>query len=132
MNYSPPDFLVYGIFQARILEQFAISSSRGSSLPRDQSRISYFSCIGRWIPYNGPPGKPCLSAINVQYLYQESEHRCHPVVTLLQTCTHQGTAHLFPVQFLWLISGLSLESRKPCLSVTIFLTIFFSFVMNSQ
>ena len=125
MNCSPPDFLVYGIFQARILEKFAISSSRGSSLPRDQSRISYFSCIGRWIPYNWPPGKPCLSAINVQYLYQESEHRCHPVVTLLQTCTHQGTAHLFPVQFLWLISGLSLESRKPCLSVTIFLTIFF-------
>ena len=73
----------------------------------------------------GPPGKPCLSAINVQYLYQESEHRRHPVVTLLQTCTHQGTAHPFPVQFLWLISGLSLESRKPCLSVTIFLTIFF-------
>ena len=67
-----------------------------------------------------PPGKPCLSAINVQYLHQESEHRCHPVVTLMQLCTHQGTAHHFSVQFLWLISGLSLESRKPCLSVTIF------------
>ena len=31
MDYSPPDFSVHGIFQARILEQVAISSSRESS-----------------------------------------------------------------------------------------------------
>ena len=36
---------VHGIFQARILEWFAISSSRGSSQPRDRTRISYVSCI---------------------------------------------------------------------------------------
>ena len=27
-------------------------SSRGSSQPRDQSRVSYVSCIGRWILYH--------------------------------------------------------------------------------
>ena len=35
MDYSPPDFSVHGILQARILEWVAISFSRGSSLPRD-------------------------------------------------------------------------------------------------
>ena len=34
--YAP----VYGILQARILEWFVISSSRGSSRPRDQTQVS--------------------------------------------------------------------------------------------
>ena len=38
--------LVHGIFQARILNLVAISSSRGSSRPRDWTRVS---CIGRLI-----------------------------------------------------------------------------------
>ena len=41
MGYSPPGFSVHGILQARKLEQFAISSFRVSSLPRDQT---LFSC----------------------------------------------------------------------------------------
>ena len=43
--------LVYGIFQARILEWIAISYSSGSSSPRDLSHVSCVSCIGRWILY---------------------------------------------------------------------------------
>ena len=35
MDHSPPGSSVHGIFQARILEWFAISYSRGSSRPRD-------------------------------------------------------------------------------------------------
>ena len=35
MDYSPPDSSAHGIFQAKILEWVAISSSRGSSWPRD-------------------------------------------------------------------------------------------------
>ena len=46
MDCSPPGSSVRGILQARILEWVAISSSRGSSRPRDQTHIS---CIGRWI-----------------------------------------------------------------------------------
>ena len=41
-----PGSSIYGIFQARILEQVAIFSSRGSSRIRDQTHVS---CIGRWI-----------------------------------------------------------------------------------
>ena len=35
MDYSPPDSSVHGIILARILVWFAISSSKGSSRPRD-------------------------------------------------------------------------------------------------
>ena len=44
-----PGSSVHGILQARILEQVAISSSRVSSLPRDQTHVSCISCIGRQI-----------------------------------------------------------------------------------
>ena len=40
MDGSPPDFSVYGILQARILEWVAISFSRGSSPPRNWTRVS--------------------------------------------------------------------------------------------
>ena len=40
---SPPGSSAQGIFQARILEWIAISSSRGSSPPRDRTRISYIA-----------------------------------------------------------------------------------------
>ena len=40
----------HGIVQARILEWVAISYSRASSRPRDQTRISRITCFGRWIP----------------------------------------------------------------------------------
>ena len=37
---SLPGFSVHGIFQARVLEWAAISFSRGSSWPRDQTQVS--------------------------------------------------------------------------------------------
>ena len=40
MDYSPPGSPVHGISQARTLEQIAISFSRGSSWPRDQTWVS--------------------------------------------------------------------------------------------
>ena len=50
MNCSPPGSSVHGILQARILEWVVIPFSRGSSRPRDQTRVS---CIARvkWILY---------------------------------------------------------------------------------
>ena len=39
MDCSPPGSSVHGIFQARILEWVATSSSRGSSWPRDRTLI---------------------------------------------------------------------------------------------
>ena len=49
MDCSPPGSCVHGIPQARILEWVTISSSRGSSWPRDQTCVSCNSCTGRQI-----------------------------------------------------------------------------------
>ena len=40
MDCSSPGSSVRGIFQARILDRVAISFSRGSSRPRDQTHVS--------------------------------------------------------------------------------------------
>ena len=46
-----PGLSVHGILQARIFEWAAMPSSRGSSRPKDWTRVSYVSCIGRWVLY---------------------------------------------------------------------------------
>ena len=62
MDCSPPGSSVHGIFQARVLEWVAISSSRGSSRPRDWTHVSctvggsftakppVFSLLEYWFP----------------------------------------------------------------------------------
>ena len=52
MNYSLPCSSVHGILQARTLEWVAMPSSRGSSQPRDQTHVSFISCIGRQVLYH--------------------------------------------------------------------------------
>ena len=49
---APPGSSLHGILQARVLEWAAISSSRGSSHPRDQMHVSCISCLGRQILYH--------------------------------------------------------------------------------
>ena len=43
---------VHGILQVRILDWVAMPSSRGSSRPRGQIRISFVSWPGRWVLYH--------------------------------------------------------------------------------
>ena len=52
MDCSPPDSPGPRILQARILEWVVISFSRGSTQPRDRTRISCISCSGRQILYH--------------------------------------------------------------------------------
>ena len=52
MDYSPLGSSVHGILWGRILEWVAVPSSLGSSQPRDQTCLSYISCIGRQILYH--------------------------------------------------------------------------------
>ena len=51
MDCSLPGSSVQGILQARMLEWVAMPSSRVSSQSRDQTQVSYISCIGRWVLY---------------------------------------------------------------------------------
>ena len=52
---SPPGSSIHGFLQARTLEWAAISSSRGSSRPRDGSHVS---CLAGRFFTTEPPGKP--------------------------------------------------------------------------
>ena len=72
VDYSPRSSSVPGILQARILEWIAVPSSRGSSPPRDQTCVSYVSCISSWFfttcatreaPIQLKPHTKCNSAI---------------------------------------------------------------------
>ena len=57
MDYNLPGFSVHGIFQARILEWVAISSSRRSSWPRHQTWVS---CIAGGFFTIESPEKPMI------------------------------------------------------------------------
>ena len=58
VDRSPPGFSVQAVFQARILKWVAISFSRGSFQPKDQTCVFDISCIGRQIFFTTvPPGK---------------------------------------------------------------------------
>ena len=59
MDGGWPGISVHGILQARILDWVAISSSRGSSWPRDQTWVSH---IGRQILYHCSPWEALLSS----------------------------------------------------------------------
>ena len=87
LDCSPPGSSIHGIFQARILEWVAISFSRGSSWPRDQTWVS------------------CVSCINWQILL--------PLLLLLLSCFSCVRLYATP----WTVAcqaPLSIGSRVPC------------------
>ena len=53
--FATPWIVAHGIFQARVLEWVAISFSRGSSWPRDQTQVSHIA--GRGFTFE-PWGNP--------------------------------------------------------------------------
>ena len=63
MDRSPPASSAHGIFQARVLEWFAISFSKGSSWPRYRTRVScdaggFFTVWATREAHRGKPIKP--------------------------------------------------------------------------
>ena len=112
MDCSPSGSSVHGILQARILEWVAISSSRGSCRPRDQTLVS---CRLHWqvgsLP-PAPPGKPVLNYNTLKnifffnwliilgyvlnfifwiYIWRQSEHwAICPKMFLIDTHIHVG------------------------------------------
>ena len=57
VDWSPPGSSVHGILQARILEWVAMTSSRGSFWPRDQTCISFVYLLHWQEGSLAPPGK---------------------------------------------------------------------------
>ena len=69
MDCSPPASSVHVISHTRIPEWVALSFSRGFSPPRDQTLISYVSCIGRWVLHlSCHLGSPEMEETRVQSL----------------------------------------------------------------
>ena len=81
MDCSPPGSCVHGVLQARILEWVAISSSRGSSWPRDQTHIS---CIGRMVLYCWATREAHIYLYKYVYFLRPSALYC------LASCTMSG------------------------------------------
>ena len=61
MNCSPSSPSVHGFLQAKILEWIVILFSKGSSWPRDQTRVSRLQAVS--LPF-APPGKPINTYIS--------------------------------------------------------------------
>ena len=86
MDSNTPGSSVHGIFQARILEWFAISYSTGSSWPRNNTQVSWVSCIGRQILYHWETWEACfemffLIEVSVQFslVTQSCPTLCDPM-----------------------------------------------------
>ena len=83
MDYNLPGSSVHGILQARILEWVAISSSRGSSWPRDRTWVS---CIAGGFPTAEPLRKVSLlkreGKENVHMLMKSSSSKWRLVLNI--------------------------------------------------
>ena len=80
LDCSPQGFSVHGISQARILEWTDISSSKGSSWPRDRTRVS---CISRqilfhWLTAAAAAGKSLQSCPTLRPHRQPTTSFHHP------------------------------------------------------
>ena len=85
---GPRGSSVHGIFQAKILEWVAISYSREFSRPRDQTRVSCVSCLGRQILYHEHQlGSPSLC-------FREKEISVQKVSLACQRLTRGGTVRI--------------------------------------
>ena len=130
MDCSPPGSSVNGILQARILESVAMPSSRGSSQPRDQTRVSHIAggspTLQADLPHCRRISHIALGSPTLQVDPLPSE----PPGNLLLRLTH-SKPFLWPVKYeTWLIQ------RKPalaplfyiyhldCLNIAIFSTSF--------
>ena len=97
MDCSPPGSFVHGIFLARTLESVAISSSRGSSWPRDLTRISCVSCIEQT---DSLPTAPLGSHLNSRY-YTNAYKRHSLSVRLWKVGVFENNSQCLPYGLLF-------------------------------
>ena len=79
MDCSSPGFSVHGILQARILEWVAISFSRGSSRPRDQTQV--FCIAGRRFNIWATREAALFEIINKTHENRKNKHSIKPINT---------------------------------------------------
>ena len=74
VDCSLPDSSLHGIPRARILEWVAISFSRGSSRPKDQTHIF---CIGKKVYYHWTTRETLFECCLKQLCSQKETHKLH-------------------------------------------------------
>ena len=77
IDCSPPGSSDHGILQARILEWIAISFSRASSQPRDQTRVS---CIAGWF-FTVWAAREALNVVYLHFLWAKIKPLMWPSFT---------------------------------------------------
>ena len=108
MDCSLSGSSVHGILQARILRSFAISFSRGSSPPRDQTSISYASFIGTQVLYHYGHFRSPVPSQMIRWLFLKAYFSQWKEL-LMHKNWHVITVHL-PV--LWRLSPSKVKSSK--------------------
>ena len=103
MDCSPPGPSVRGILQARILEWVAMPSFRESSWTRDQTCISYVSCIGRGIFTTSATWEAQRRPMAVQVGWARKYSSCHTgsECALTAACEDWWFLILFSCRKLW-------------------------------
>ena len=145
MDCSPPGSSVHGILQARILEGVAVSFSRGSSQPRDQTQFSHIAggfltvwatrepWILEWVAYpysryHPDPGiKPGSPALQADSLPAELPGNSILVLKakILRLSTHFLPHSLLPTKKDWKETAQNLINViKSLITIKIFLTLF--------
>ena len=92
MDHSPPGSSVHGILQAKILEWVSMPFFRGSSPSRDQTCISYVSCIGRWALYRSAIREAHIKAVRISDFRSAYNYRM--VVRILRLCNPPRAFHV--------------------------------------
>ena len=79
IDCSHPASFVHGIFQERILDRVAISSSRRSSQPKDRTCVSCISWIGRQVLYHCTTSDSLVAQM-VRICWQRRRPKLYPWV----------------------------------------------------
>ena len=104
MNCNPPASPVHEILQARILEQVAISFSRGPSRLRDWTCVSYVSRTGRQVLYHShrlgwqTPVCFCCSIVSRVWLFCDPMD-CSPPGSSVQGISQARTLEWVAISF---------------------------------
>ena len=99
-DLSPPGSSDHGVLQARVLEWVAISSSRGSSQPRDWTWIS---CIGRQILYCGATREGAKFGFFLIICFQEAVLNSEVTLMCLCPCFLLPPPGIFPIREGWIL-----------------------------
>ena len=108
MDCSPPGSSVLGILQARKLERVAITTSRGSSRPRDSTPIS---CIAGGFFTAKPLGKSCKRLFSF-----ETGHQIYLGVVCFRTTYRYWSQNAYVQNNLLFLDFSSIWSLRPIIS----------------